>query len=273
MKRLRKPLGTALLTLALAACVLVACQKVPVTGRSQLNLLKESDLIGMATANYSEVLQQAQVVPLTQPDAQMIQRVGQRVTAAVETFLRENGLEDRLKGVNWEINLIESAEVNAWAMPGGKVAFYTGILPIAKDEAGVAAIMGHEIAHVVARHGNERMSQQLAVQLGGAALSVALQEQPDETRNLFLMAYGAGSNLGVLKYSRTHETEADKMGVIFMAMAGYEPEASVGVWERMAELGGGNGPEFLSTHPSSESRIRDLTAYMPEARKYFRPQP
>ncbi len=270
MTFLRQPVYTSLLTLALAVCALWACQKVPITGRSQLNLLKESDLIGMAQSSYSQVLQQERVVPLSQPDAQMLQRVGQRVTAAVETFLRENKLTDRLQGVNWEINLIESNQVNAWAMPGGKIAFYTAILPIAQTEAGVAAIMGHEIAHVVARHGNERMSQQLAVQLGGAALSVALQEQPEETRNLFLMAYGAGSTLGVLKYSRTHESEADRMGLIFMAMAGYDPEASIGVWQRMAQLSQGSPPEFLSTHPSNETRIRELTALLPEARKYYR---
>ena len=269
MFSLRHPLLTSLLTLAVAACALFACQKVPITGRSQLNLLKEADLIGMAQSNYSQVLQQERVVPLTQPNAQMIQRVGQRVTAAVERFLQENKLTDRLQGVQWEVNLIESNQVNAWAMPGGKIAFYTGILPIAESEAGVAAIMGHEIAHVVARHGNERMSQQLAVQLGGAALSVAMSEQPDETRNLFLMAYGAGSTLGVLKYSRTHESEADKMGLIFMAMAGYDPEASIGVWQRMAQLSKGNPPEFLSTHPSNETRIRELTAFLPEARKHY----
>jgi predicted Zn-dependent protease len=156
-------------------------------------------------------------------------------------------------------------------MPGGKVVVYTGLLPVTQDEASLAVVMGHEIAHAVARHGNERMSQQMAIQLGGTALSIALQNKSQQAQNIFLQSYGIGSQLGVLKYSRTHETEADKMGLVFAAMAGYDPNSAIGFWERMAAASGGQKPpELLSTHPSDETRINDLKAFMPEAMKYYK---
>jgi predicted Zn-dependent protease len=157
-------------------------------------------------------------------------------------------------------------------MPGGKVVVYTGILPVTQDEKSLAVVMGHEIAHAIARHGNQRMSQGLLVQFGGAVLSVALSQKPQYTQELFMQSYGLASGLGVLAYSRKHETEADKMGLIFAAMAGYDPEAAVGFWERMAAGGGQKPPEFLSTHPSDERRIKDLKSFMPEAKKYYKPQ-
>jgi len=178
---------------------------------------------------------------------------------------------DRIDNFKWEFNLVENDVPNAWCMPGGKVVFYTGILPYTKDEAGLAVVMGHEIAHAVARHGNERMSQQAFAQYGSIALSSLWKEKPKQTRALLDMAVGVGSNVAVLlPFSRTHESEADKMGLIFMSMAGYDPAQAVEFWKRMAEGGGQKPPEFLSTHPSDETRIKDLKAYLPEAMKYFK---
>lgn len=177
----------------------------------------------------------------------------------------------RVEGFKWEFNLVDDNAVNAWCMPGGKVVFYTGILPITKTEKGLAVVMGHEVAHAIARHGNERMSQGLATQLGGVALGVALSNKPQQTQQIFNQAYGVGSTLGTLKFSRKHESEADKMGAIFMALAGYNPQESVELWRRMkASSGGAAPPEFMSTHPSHDTRIKDLQAYMPKALKYYR---
>jgi len=250
-----------------------SCRTVPVSGRRQVALLPESMLVNMSLTSYNDFLANHNFS--TDPvQTQMIKNVGTRIASAVEDYLRDQNLESRIEDFQWEFNLIEDDAVNAWAMPGGKIVFYTGILPVTRTEAGAAVVMGHEIAHVVARHGNERMSQQLIVQTGGLALAVAMRERPEETRNMFLAAYGAGSAIGViLPYSRAHEREADRLGLIFMAMAGYNPEEAVTFWERMEQLsGGGSPPEFLSTHPSSASRIRDMKNFLPEAMKYYRPQ-
>ncbi len=247
-----------------------ACSTVPIIGRKQFSFFPESDILAMSNQQYSEFLKSHEIESGTPNDA-MIQRVGQRLSAAVMTFLKENKLEDRVKDFNWEFKLVKSNEVNAWCMPGGKIVFYTGILPVCKDEAGIATVMSHEIAHAVARHGNERMSQQIAVQLGGLALDVALSKKPDETRQIFNQAYGVGAVVGfLLPYSRKHETEADKLGLIYLAMADYDPNIAVPFWERMKEMGGAAPPEFLSTHPSSDSRIKAIKAYIPNAMKYAR---
>ena len=249
----------------------VSCSKVPVTGRKQLNLVPESQVEAMSLAAYKEFLS-TNPPAMNTPAAQTVKNVGARIAAAVGTYLAQQNQSDRVAGYNWEFNLVENKEVNAWCMAGGKVVVYTGILPITQDEAGLAVVMGHEIAHAIARHGNERMSQGLAVQLGGVALDVALSSKPQETRALFASAYGLGSNLGViLPFSRTHESEADKMGLIFMAIAGYDPNAAIAFWQRMAAQGSGGGPpEFLSTHPSDQTRINDLKAYMPTAMTYYK---
>jgi predicted Zn-dependent protease len=204
----------------------------------------------------------------------MVKRVGQNIVAAVDEFCKANCDENPFEGYQWEINLIEDAQVNAFAMPGGKVVVYTGILPVAQTEAGLATVMGHEIAHVFAGHGEERMSQGLLVQMGGIALSTALQKQPEQTQNLFMSAYGMGSQVGVLlPFSRLHETEADRLGTIFMAMAGYNPNEAVGFWQRMAAVKGDKAapPEFLSTHPADDTRIRNLQEMIPEAMEYYKP--
>lgn len=203
----------------------------------------------------------------------MVKRVGTRIQHAVEQFMAEHNASNQLKGYAWEFNLIDENIVNAWCMPGGKVVFYTGIMPICEDEKGVAVVMGHEVAHAVANHGSERMSQGLIQQMGGEALNVAMATKPDETRALFGTAYGLASNYGaMLPFSRLHESEADKMGLIFMAMAGYDPREAPKFWERMAaQSGGAAPPEFMSTHPAHATRIKDLNAQIPEAMKYYKP--
>jgi predicted Zn-dependent protease len=203
---------------------------------------------------------------------QMVKRVGTKIQRAVENYSVEYGYEDRLDGYEWEFNLVEDPNVNAWAMPGGKVVVYTGILPIAQDENGLAVVMGHEIAHAFVKHGAERMSQGLLVQMGGIALSTAVENYPDRTKNLFMQSYGVGTQVGVLlPYSRSHESEADHLGLVFMAMAGYNPEEAPAFWERMAaQKKGAAPPEFLSTHPADETRIQNLRDLLPEAMTYYR---
>ena len=244
------------------------CSTVPITGRKQVNLLPESEMVSMGISSYQAFLDTTAAVTRGIEQA-LVKKVGRKIAAAVENFLRENKLNDRLRYFDWEFHLVDNEVPNAWCMPGGKVVFYTGILPYCRDEKGIAVVMGHEIAHAVARHGNERMSQALLVQTGGVVLSVAIDQKPEETRQWFMAAYGITSSLGViLPYSRVHETEADRLGMIFMAMAGYNPESAIDFWERMAAAGSQKLPEFLSTHPSDEKRIRDMKAFLPKAMKY-----
>jgi len=259
-----------LYTLALVSVVLYGCSKVPITNRKQINLVPEGQLIALSLTNYSTFLKKNPPVS-GNPDAQMVKRVGQRIQSAVGRFMAERKLSKRLAGYQWDYNLVDDKEANAWCMPGGKVVVYTGLLPLTQDETGLAIVMGHEIAHAVARHGNERMSQGLLVQMGGIALALALQDKPEVTQELFLQSYGVTSQLGILAYSRTHETEADKLGLIFAAMAGYNPQASIGFWERMSAKGGAKPPVLLSTHPSDKQRIETLKAFMPTALKYYKP--
>lgn len=259
--------GAVLLTIA----ILVACAKVPITKRRQLNLIPESQLIGMSFQSYQAFLDTNKVLGAGDQRVKMVRRIGNSIKSAVENFLTQENQTSRIEGFSWEFNVVDQDVVNAWCMPGGKVVVYTGILPVTQDEQSLAVVMGHEIAHAVARHGNERMSQGLALQLGGVALSVALSEKPALTQNVFLQSYGIGSQLGVLAYSRNHETEADKMGLIFMAMAGYNPESAIAFWERMSAAGGQAPPEILSTHPSDATRIATLKEFMPQAMKYYKP--
>jgi predicted Zn-dependent protease len=200
----------------------------------------------------------------------MVKNVGTKITQAVTQFLKSGGQSQRIEGFKWEYNLVNDKTVNAWCMPGGKVVVYSGILPLTQDETGLAVVLGHEIAHAVARHGNERMSEQLLIMMGGIGLAVALSQKPQETQNVFLMCYGVGGTLGSLAYSRIHEYEADKLGLIFMAMAGYNPEKAVDFWQRMAAQGKTNIPQFLSTHPSDENRIKELRAFLPKAKQYYK---
>ncbi|MDY0076819.1 MAG: M48 family metallopeptidase [Bacteroidales bacterium] len=255
----------------ITSVVLTACSSVPVTGRKQLNIIPSSQMMSMSYQQYDAFLKSNKLSTNAQ-QTQMVKTVGAKIKTAVETYFRQQGMSSELNGYSWEFNLIESPEANAWCMPGGKVVFYTGILPITKDETGLAVVMGHEIAHAVAEHGNERMSQSLISELGGVALAVALQEKPAETQQLWLTAYGIGNQVGVmLPFSRLHESEADRLGLIFMAMAGYNPNEAVGFWQRMADKKNGQSPpEFLSTHPSDATRIRQIKSWLPEAMTYYK---
>ena len=258
--------------LVLVVVVLVmACATVPVTDRRQLRLVPRSELFAMSFTQYNQFLAEHPVITGT-PEAQMVERVGQRIAAAVHEYMREIGREQDLAGYEWEFRLVDQDMVNAWCMPGGKVVFYTGILPVTATEAGLAVVMGHEIAHAIAEHGNERMSQALLTQFGGAALMAALRDRPEETQNLWMAAFGAGAQVGVLlPFSRLHESEADRLGLIFMAMAGYYPTEAVRFWQRMADARTGPAPpELVSTHPADERRIRDLESHLPTALEYYR---
>jgi predicted Zn-dependent protease len=257
----------------LAACLFLAsCATVPITGRRQLSLIPESQMLSMSYQQYGTFLQENKL-SADKSATEMVRRVGTRIQHAVEKYFTQAGQADRLQDYRWEFNLVESSDVNAWCMPGGKVVVYTGLLPVAKDETGLAVVMGHEIAHAIAGHGGERMSQQLAAQLGGAALDAALQSKPEQTRQIWSSVYGVGAQYGaLLPFSRQQESEADHLGLIFMAMAGYDPQQAVAFWGRMAAAsGGGKPPEFLSTHPSDQRRIEDLRQLMPEAEKYYTP--
>ena len=261
-------------TLFISSALFIACSKNALTGKSQFTLLPESELQSMATTEYQQFLSTNKVVATSNNrDAEMVRRVGQRITNAVDAYYRQQGMSDKLAGFKWEYNLVDDKAVNAWCMPGGKIVVYTGLLPITQNEAALAAVMGHEVSHALLQHGNQRMSQGLAQQLGGVALSVALANKPAQTQNLFMSAYGVGSQVGVLlPFSRKHELEADDWGLKFAAMAGYNPQEAINLWKRMeAASGGSKPPEFLSTHPTEGKRIAQLEKLMPEAMKYYKP--
>jgi len=259
-----------LLIFLIIVFVISACSRVLISNRRQLNLIPNSSMLQMSFDQYGQFLED-NIISADQENTAAVKRVGKNIQKAVEQYFTENGLEGDLKNYDWEFNLVESNEVNAWCMPGGKVVFYTGILPLTKDENGIAVIMGHEIAHAIAEHGNERMSQGLMAQLGGVALAVAVNEKPEETQQLWMSAFGAGAQLGVLlPFSRLHESEADHLGLIFMSMAGYNPNHAISFWKRMAEMKGGQAPpEFMSTHPSDENRIAEIEKLIPKALKYY----
>ncbi len=250
--------------------IVTSCSTVPLTNRKQFTAIPSSEMLALSNQSYNKVLQEEPLSGNTS-EVQEIRKVGQRVTNAVEKYLDEIDREELIAGYEWEYNLIEDDVLNAWCMPGGKIAFYTGILPVCKNENGIAVVMAHEIAHAIAKHGNERMSQQLALQLGGMALSQALQEKSETTTQLAMTAFGIGSQLGViLPYSRSHEKEADELGLYFMAMAGYDPREAPLLWQRMIEANSGSGtPEFLSTHPNPQNRIKHLERIMPKAMEFY----
>jgi predicted Zn-dependent protease len=260
------------LSLTLAACslLLFSCTTVPITDRKAIHLVSDAELATLSLQQYGQVLKKSKISEDPQ-NTEMVRRVGERIAGATEKFLREKGMAAEVENYKWEFNLIDDDKTaNAWCMPGGKVAVYTGILPFTKDENGLAVVMGHEIAHAVAKHGNERVSQGLLQEMGGAALSVALTTQPSTTAGLFQLAYGVGSQYGLmLPYSRVHESEADKIGLILMALAGYDPRSAPAFWERMAKSQKSRPPEILSTHPAPETRIKQLESYIPEAMKYY----
>lgn len=250
-----------------------SCSRVPITNRRQANLFPESEMMSLSRTNYTQFLQTHQVVPVSDPQTVLVKKVGGNISKAITDFLKASGKQKRIAGYVWEFNLVKDDKtVNAWCMPGGKVVVYTGLLPITKDEDGLAVVMGHEVAHAIARHGNERMSQATMVKAGGAVVSTVAGASASTAayQGAFENIYGIGSTLGQLAYSRKHETEADKLGLVFMALAGYDPNKAVDFWQRMAASGGGAPLQLLSTHPSDDKRIKDIKAFLPTAMKYYK---
>ena len=247
----------------------ISCQTVPITGRRQLNIVPDSEMNAMALQAYSKFI--AENKTLSNDQASMVKRVGARVQQGLERLLRERNQLAAIQGFNWEYNLVDSKEANAWCMPGGKVVVYSGLLPITQNEAGLAVVMGHEIAHAVARHGGERASQQMVA--GGLlqAGQVAVGANPTIINQIILQAAGAATQLGVLSHSRSQESEGDEIGLYVSALAGYDPQESVRLWQRMAEASKNSQkpPEFLSTHPSESTRISRLQKLMPKAMQYY----
>lgn len=261
-----------ILGIATSLLAISSCSTVPLTGRSRLSLVDDTQLQQQAAIGYQQLLSDpsTKVVSTNSANTQMVKRVGAKIAAAVTQYMNQNGYADQIQSYKWEFNLIESKEINAWCMPGGKVAVYTGILPITKDEAGLATVMGHEIAHAIAQHSAERASQMTFAQGVGTAVGVASNNS--KYAAYINQAYGIGGQLVILNYGRNQELEADKMGLSFMAMAGYNPSTAVGFWQRMAQAGSGSQkpPVFLSTHPSDDQRIARIQRDLPEAMKYYK---
>jgi predicted Zn-dependent protease len=250
---------------------LFSCASIPVTERKGLHLVPDSEIATMSYNEYNKVLKESKLSTDT-AKVNTVRRVGERIAAASEELLRESGRAADIGNYKWEFNLIDNDKtVNAWCMPGGKIAVYTGLLPVTQDDNGLAVVISHEVSHAIAKHGNERMSQGLLAQLGAIGLSLALSANPGVTSDIFMQAYGVGTQVGfLLPYSRVHESEADHIGLILMAKAGYDPHGAIALWQRMSAKGGSRPPEFLSTHPGPESRIRNIEAEIPEAMKYYK---
>jgi len=257
---------TRTLSILSVAVFAVACSTNPFTGKKTLALVPNSQILPMAFQQYDAFLSENKVITGTS-DANMVRNVGQKISVAAERWLNANGYPGYLNEYQWDYNLVDSPDVNAWCMPGGKIVFYTGILPITQGETGIAAVMGHEVAHALANHGQQRMSAGQIQALGAVAGNIALSKDP-KNQQIFNQAYGIGSTVGVmLPFSRGHETEADRIGLTLMAIAGYDPIESANLWERMKANAGGNAPpEFLSTHPSSDTRINNIKQWAPEAK-------
>lgn len=252
--------------------VMQACKIVPVTGRKQLNMVPNSMIQAMAFTQYDSVVKVSATLSQYDKRAQLVTNVGSKIQHAVESYMQQNNMSKEIKNFKWEFNTINENIMNAWCMPGGKVVVYTGLLPVTQNETALAVVMGHEIAHAIARHGNERMSQALLINFGGLVLEEALKEKKGETQALFLGLYIVGSNLALaLPNSRMQESEADKLGLIFMSMAGYDPAEAIPFWQRMAAANTNKVPQFLSTHPSDKTRIEKLSALIPEIKtKYYK---
>lgn len=258
-----------LTSLILFVVLMYACSSVPITGRKQLSLVSDQEVLSMSLQQYGEFINQAPLSTDAKNKA-LVVRVGQNIANAVTTYYKSHGMESQLKNFSWEFNLVNDSQVNAFCMPGGKIVVYTGILPVTKTETGLAVVLGHEVAHALAKHANERMSQQMAVSLGGVALDVALSKKSAGVQQLGSAVFGLGAQYGVmLPFSRKHELEADQMGLILMAIAGYDPREAPAFWQRMA-ANGSKVPEFLSTHPSDATRAKEIQACLPEALKYYK---
>mgnify|MGYP001810569296 CR=1 FL=1 len=259
-----------LLSLMISGANFYSCKK-NANGRNTLSLVDDATVMSLSTQEYASFMSANPPVTGT-PEADMVQRVGAKMTAAVATYLAGKGQSDLIKDYQWEFNLVNNAEANAWCLPGGKIVVYTGIMSLISTDAELAAVVGHEISHALLKHGSERMSQQLLVEYGGVALSALLSTKPAETSNLFKSAYGIGSTLSVLAFSRSQESEADETGLYIMATGKYDPNSAVTFWQRMqAQNTGTKPPVLLSTHPSDDQRIENIKSLLPEAMKYYQP--
>ncbi|MFR0676896.1 M48 family metallopeptidase [Dysgonomonas mossii] len=246
-----------------------SCGSVPVTGRKQLNLVSNQEVLTISLQQYQQFIKSAPI-STDKKNTALVQKVGRNIANAVETYLKNNGYADELSSYAWEFNLVKSSDVNAFCMPGGKIVVYEGILPYTQDETGLAVVLGHEVAHAVAKHANERMSQQMMTEYGTAAIGTALGGTSAGVQQAAAAAIGLGSQYGILlPYSRKQELEADKLGLIFMAMAGYNPSQAAAFWTRMSQQGSST-PEFMSTHPSDNTRIQQIEKDLPEAMKYYK---
>ncbi len=257
---------------------IIACTRVPLSNRKQFILVGDDEMNAMALTSYKSFLDTNKVVPASNYNTQMAKRVGDKIAKAAQQYFVDHKKPEYLANFNFETNVVESKEVNAWCMPGGKMVVYTGILPITQTETGLAVVMGHEISHAIAKHGAERMSTGMLAQgllmAGQVGLGVAMGSKPEATQNLWNQIYGlvggGGAQLGLLANGRKQESEADHLGLLFMAMAGYNPQDAVPFWTRMSDLAGGaKPPVILSTHPTDTQRIADITKYMPEALSYY----
>ncbi len=247
--------------------LVAACSVVPLTGRRQMLLVSDSEVLSASLTQYNNYMRQAKRSSDKAKTAKIV-RVGRRIAAATEEYFRQNGMESELKNFSWEFNLVKSDQRNAFCMPGGKIVVYEGLLDLTPTDDDLGVVLGHEVAHAVAKHSNERMSQQLVAQYGTAILDAALSKKSAATQQLASTIFGLGAQVGViLPFSRKHESEADYMGLVFMTMAGYDPSVAVGFWQRMSQ-GGSSVPEVLSTHPSDASRIAAIRRYLPEMEKY-----
>lgn len=258
------------LTMVITVFLMQGCGSVPITGRRQLMLVSDQQVISLSLQQYQDYINTADIITGTS-EAQTVQRVGMRIAKAVETFLKNNGASSEIKNYTWEFKLVKDNSINAFAMPGGKVVVYSGLLPVTQNEASLAVVIGHEIGHVVAKHANERISQQLALQYGSAVAGELLGGVA--ATQIGQTVFGLGAQMGVmLPYARKQEYEADELGLIFMAMAGYDPRVAIPFWTRMAQSSqGGKIPEFLSTHPTDVKRIGNMEKILPEALKYYSP--
>lgn len=258
------------LSILCVAIVLASCSSVPLTGRKQLSLISDADLTQSSLTSYAQ-LKDSLKLSTDKANTALVQRVGNNIRLAVEKTLKANGMESSIQGFQWEYNLFKVSEANAFAMPGGKIAVYEGILPMTKNEAGMAVVLGHEISHVIAKHSAERMSQQVMSQYGGSILGAAIGNKSAALQQGIGILYGIGVQTAVLlPYSRKQEYEADQMGLIFMAVAGYDPNEAIAFWGRMSADKSKNIMQFMSTHPSDENRIAKLKELLPEAMKYYK---
>ncbi len=267
-----------ILGMLVAVGLITSCSRVPISGRSQLLLVPNSEVLALSSQQYRQFLDTSRVIN-SSAAANQVDRVGVRIKQAVQQYMGANGLNSRLEGFNWEYNLVQSPQVNAWCMPGGKIVVYSGILPITQNEAGLATVIGHEVAHAIAEHGRERMSEGLLasglISAGQAYTGSRAQSERSTSGALLMQAVGATLPIAyqvgrALPHGRAQESEADHLGLIFMAIAGYNPQESTDFWQRMAKASGGKSqPEFLSSHPSDQRRINDLKKLMPEAMTYY----